>query len=59
MAMVTGSTGDDGTIAVAAAELVAAINGQPIDESAYNEGARQWISRGHVAALSRSQLTAV
>lgn len=36
---------DDGSRAVAAAELVASINGQPIDESSYNETARQWIAR--------------
>jgi hypothetical protein len=35
----------DGTLAVAAAELVASMNGQPIDESPYNETARQWIAR--------------
>jgi hypothetical protein len=33
------------TLAVAAAELVASINGQPIDASPYNETARQWIAR--------------
>ena len=38
---------DDGTRAVAAAELVASINGQPIAESPYNETARQWIARVH------------
>jgi hypothetical protein len=37
--------GSDGTMAVAAAELVAAINGHPIDESVFNEDARQWIAR--------------
>jgi hypothetical protein len=26
---------------------VASINGQPIDESPYNETARQWIARVH------------
>lgn len=36
---------DDGTRAVAAAELVASINGQPIAESPYNETARRWIAR--------------
>jgi hypothetical protein len=38
---------NDGTRAVAAAELVASINGQPIAESPYNETARQWIARVH------------
>ena len=38
---------DDGTRAVAAAELVASINDQPIAESPYNETARQWIARVH------------
>jgi hypothetical protein len=37
----------EGALAVAAAELVASINGQPIDESPYNETARQWIARVH------------
>jgi hypothetical protein len=37
----------DGVLAVAAAELVASINGQPIDASPYNETARQWIARAH------------
>ncbi len=36
-----------GALAVAAAELVASIDGQPIDESPYNEAARQWIARAH------------
>lgn len=36
---------DDGSRAVAAAALVASINGRPIDESPYNETARQWIAR--------------
>jgi Domain of unknown function (DUF4259) len=31
----------------AAAELVALINGQPIDESPYNQTARQWTARVH------------
>jgi uncharacterized protein DUF4259 len=35
----------DGTLAVAAAELVASAKGQPIAESPYNETARQWIGR--------------
>jgi hypothetical protein len=38
---------DDGTLAVAAAELVASINGQPIKESPFNETARQWLTRVH------------
>ena len=38
---------NDGERAVAAAELVALINGQPIDESPYNQTARQWIVRVH------------
>ena len=38
---------EDGTRAIAAAELVASINGQPIAESPYNETARQWIARAH------------
>jgi hypothetical protein len=38
---------DDGTRAVAAAELVASINGQPIAESSYNDTARRWIARVH------------
>lgn len=38
---------DDGTRAVAAAELVASVNGQPIAESSYNQTARQWITRVH------------
>jgi hypothetical protein len=45
----------DGACAVAAAEVVASINGQPIDESAYNETVRQWITRtrpGTDAALT-------
>jgi hypothetical protein len=37
----------DGSRAVAAAELVASINGRAIDESPYNETARQWIARVH------------
>jgi hypothetical protein len=37
----------DGALAVAAAELVASINGQPIDEPPYNAAARQWIGRVH------------
>lgn len=37
----------DGTRAVAAAELVASIKGQPIAESPFNETARQWIARVH------------
>jgi hypothetical protein len=37
----------DGTRAVAAAELVALINAQPIGESPYSEAARQWIARVH------------
>jgi Domain of unknown function (DUF4259) len=37
--------GDDEARAIAAAELVAAINGQPIDDSAFGERARQWIAR--------------
>jgi len=36
---------DDGSRAVAAAALVASINGRPIDESPHNETARQWIAR--------------
>src|SRR5450631_3515520 len=39
--------GDDGVRAVAAAELVALIKGQPIDESPFNERARRWIARVH------------
>ena len=35
----------DGARAIAAAEVVASINGQPIDESPYNETVRQWINR--------------
>jgi hypothetical protein len=35
----------DGACAVAAAEVVASINGQPIDESAYNKTMRQWMTR--------------
>lgn len=35
----------DGACAVAAAESVALINRQPINESPYNETVRQWISR--------------
>jgi hypothetical protein len=35
----------DGACAVAAAEVVASIAGQPIDESAYNETVRQWVIR--------------
>jgi hypothetical protein len=45
----------DGACAVAAAEVVAWINGQPADESAYNEPVRQWITRtrpGTDAALT-------
>ncbi|MGH3397928.1 MAG: DUF4259 domain-containing protein [Streptosporangiaceae bacterium] len=39
--------GDDGSRAIAAAAMVAAINGHPIDESAFGEDARQWITRVH------------
>jgi hypothetical protein len=39
-----------GTVAVAAAELVASIDGSPIDESAYNETACQWIARARPAS---------
>lgn len=45
----------DGACAVAAAEVVAWINGQPVDESAYSESVRQWITRtrpGADAALA-------
>jgi hypothetical protein len=38
---------EDGERAAAAAELVALINGQPIDESPYNQTARQWAARVH------------
>jgi Domain of unknown function (DUF4259) len=38
---------EDGTRAVAAAELVVSINSQPIAESPYNETARHWIARVH------------
>jgi hypothetical protein len=37
----------DGSVAIAAAAMVAAVNGQPIDESAFGEDARQWITRVH------------
>jgi hypothetical protein len=40
----------DGALAVAAAELVASINGLPIDESPYNDTAREWIARVHPAS---------
>lgn len=36
---------EDGARSVAAAELVASINGQPIVEAPYNQTARQWITR--------------
>jgi hypothetical protein len=39
------------TIAIAAAEMVAAINGYPMDqEDAFSEDARKWIARTHPAA---------
>jgi hypothetical protein len=37
----------DGSIAIAAAAMVAVINGQPIDASGFGEDALQWITRVH------------
>jgi hypothetical protein len=37
--------GDGGSRAIAAAAMVAAINGHPMDESAFGEDALHWISR--------------
>ncbi len=36
---------DAGTAALAAADVVAFINGQPIEENAYNEAPRAWVAR--------------
>ncbi len=36
---------DLGTAALAAADVVALLNGQSIDENAYNEGPRAWVAR--------------
>jgi len=44
-----------GEVAVAAAELVAAVDGSPIDESAYNAAACRWIAR--VRPVSDADLT--
>jgi Domain of unknown function (DUF4259) len=35
----------DGSVAIAGAAMVAAIKGQPIDESGFGDDARQWITR--------------
>jgi Domain of unknown function (DUF4259) len=40
----------DGAPAVAAAEAVALINGQSVDESPYNESMRQWVTRARPGA---------
>lgn len=39
----------DGSRAIAAAEVVASINGQPIDGSPYSETVREWINRARPA----------